>query len=149
MAKKTSPRDNSIGAQLYLAHTILKRKASDAIKAAGARVTLEQLAVLGVLANSEEPMNMSQLSQEAFKVNANITRIVDKIEQKGLAKVVAEISDTRSFKVHVTEEGKNEYTRMLPVLISNLKDCTKTITPDERKELLRIVKKIIVENSEE
>jgi DNA-binding MarR family transcriptional regulator len=144
---KTYQRDQSIGAQMYLAVTILKRKTSDAIKAAGAIVTLEQLAILGVLTNSEEPMNMSQLSREVFKVNANVTRIVDKLEKKGLAKRVAGLSDRRSFKIYVTEEGRNEYKRMEPILLNNLKDCTKTITPDERKELLRIVKKIIAENS--
>ena len=120
---------------------------SAALKKAGALVTIEQLAVRDILVSNEKPMTMSELSLGVFKVNANITRIVDKLEQKELVERFARKSDRRSLKVMATKKGELEFHRMLPIIMQTQREYGKTITDEEKKELLRIVKKIIDANT--
>ena len=80
---KNSPRENSIGAQMAIALQLMKRKNHQAIANAGLKITMEQLALLEVL-SSHGDMNMTELSHTVWKQNANVTRIVDKLERQQL-----------------------------------------------------------------
>lgn len=143
---KNSPRSQSIGAQMYIVVSIFKKRMSTAIARKTKEITLEQLGILEELA-VQGSMNMTQLSNALNKENTNITRLVDKLEKKQFLQRVSDPNDRRANIIQITESGKQLFKNLVPILVSELKEATATVTKDEYNEMLRILKKIIAENS--
>ena len=139
---KKSPRDKSIGAQMAIALQLMKRKNHRAINDAGYEITMEQLAVLEMLKTGGD-MNMTELSTAVWKQNANITRIVDKLENRKLVIRKAIKGDRRAYLVALTDDGKVLLEAVTPIVISTYKDMVSPITPEEEEITLRTIKKII------
>ncbi len=139
---KKSPRDTSIGAQMAIASQLMKRKHHQALTQAGYKITVEQLAVLEIL-HIHGDMNMSTLSKILWKQNANITRIVDKLENRKLVIRKAIKGDRRAYLVALTDDGKVLLEAVTPIVISTYKDMVSPITPEEEEITLRTIKKII------
>ena len=66
-------------------------------------------------------MNMSQLSTKTWKQNANITRIVDKLEKQKLLIRKAQPEDRRTNLISVTKEGKHIFKQTMPIIIETNK----------------------------
>ena len=139
---KPSPRDNSIGAQMAIALQLMKRKNHQAISNAGYDITMEQLAVLEML-NFSGDVNMTELSHAVWKQNANITRIVDKLEARQLVERKAVKGDRRANLVSLTGEGKQLFKSVIPIVYNVHKDAVSTISKEEEAITLSILKKII------
>lgn len=140
---KKSPRDKSIGAQMAIALQLMKRKNHQAIANSGYNITMEQLVVLEILITNGE-MNMTELSKTVWKQNANITRIVDKLEDRKLVERKAVLGDRRANMVCITNEGKQLFKNVIPLVIEVYKDATSTITKEEEAITLNTLKKIIL-----
>jgi MarR family 2-MHQ and catechol resistance regulon transcriptional repressor len=139
---KKSSRDKSIGAQMAIALQSMKRKNHQAIAGAGYKITMEQLVVLEIL-NSQGDMNMTELSNAVWKQNANITKIVDKLEKRELAVRKAVAGDRRANLVSITNEGKQLFNEVIPFVFEVYKDVVSCITEEEEAITLNTLKKII------
>ena len=140
-----TPRDNSIGAQMSIASTLLKRKMHAKIHGLKRNVTMEQLSVLEML-KFHGPQTMTDLARMTSKENAVITRMVDILEKNGFVKRKNKSGDRRAYIIHLTESGKNEFETIIPHVISELTEATSILTEEECNECLRIIKKIIKHN---
>jgi len=143
---KTSPRDGSLGAQMAIALQLMKRKNHQAISNAGYNITMEQLVVLEML-NFLGDVNMTELSHAVWKQNANITRIVDKLETRKLVKRKAVKGDRRANLVSITNVGKQLFKDVIPIVLDTYKDAVSTISKEEEAITLSIIKKIITQLS--
>ena len=139
---KKSSRDKSIGAQMAIALQLMKRKNHQAIAGAGYKITMEQLVVLEIL-NFQGDMNMTELSNAVWKQNANITKIVDKLEKRQLAVRKAVAGDRRANLVSITNEGKQLFNEVIPFVFEVYKDVVSCITEEEEAITLNTLKKII------
>lgn len=139
---KKTPRDNSIGAQMAIALQLMKRKNQQAIEKAGYKITMEQLVVLEILQSRGE-MNMTELSKAVWKQNANITRIVDKLEKQDLVRRKPVAGDRRAYMLCVTKKGKSLFINVIPEVIKVYRDVMSSITKEEEMITLRTLKKII------
>ena len=139
---KPKTRDKSIGAQMAIALQLMKRKNHKAILDIGHKITMEQLAILEELATNGE-MNMTQLADAIWKQNANITRMVDKLEGKELIARMPVAGDRRANLLVITEKGKQVFKEVLAVVIKKNKDTWSYITVEERELMLGITKKLI------
>jgi len=139
---KSSPRDNSLGAQMAIALQLMKRKNHQAISNAGYNITMEQLVVLEML-NFRGDVNMTELSNAVWKQNANITRIVDKLESRQLVERKAVKGDRRANLVSITNVGKQLFKDVIPIVLDTYKDAVSTISKEEEAITLSILKKII------
>jgi len=139
---KASPRENSLGAQMAIALQLMKRKNHQAINNAGYDITMEQLAILEML-NFSGDVNMTELSHAVWKQNANITRIVDKLEARQLVERKAVKGDRRANLVSLTDKGKQLFKNVIPIVIDVHKDAVSTISEEEEAITLSILKKII------
>jgi len=139
---KKSPRDKSIGAQMSIVLQLLKRKNHQAIAKSGYKITMEQLVVLEILTTSGD-MNMTELSKTVWKQNANITRIVDKLEMRKLVERKAVVGDRRANLVSITVNGKQLFNDVIPIVIDVYKDATSCITKEEESKTLDVLNKII------
>ena len=139
---KKTQKDVSIGAQMAIALQLMKRKTQQAILSTGHKISMEQLGILEELTINGE-MNMTQLSRAIWKQNANITRMVDKLEAKKLIqrKFIAE--DRRSILLSVTDNGKQVFKEILAVVIKSNNDTYSHISKEEQKITLQITSKLI------
>lgn len=139
---KKSIRDKSIGAQMAIALQLMKRKNHQAIAKTGHKITMEQLVVLEILKTNGD-MNMTELSKTVWKQNANITRIVDKLEKQELVRRNAVKGDRRANLVSITTKGEQLFKGVIPVVMEVYKDATSTITKEEEAITLNVLQKII------
>ncbi len=139
---KKSIRDKSIGAQMAIALQLMKRKNHQAIAKSGHKITMEQLVVLEILKTNGD-MNMTELSKTVWKQNANITRIVDKLEKRQLVVRKAVEGDRRAYLVSITDEGKLLFKNVIPIVIKVYKGFTSGISKEEEVITLRVLNKII------
>lgn len=140
---KKSPRDNSIGAQMAIALQLMKRKNHQAIANTGHKITMEQLVVLEIL-QANGTMNMTELSKSVWKQNANITRIVDKLEKEKLVERKAIATDRRANLINITDKGKIVFKEVIPLVMNVYKDAISVITKEEETVTLNTLKKIIM-----
>lgn len=139
---KKNPREKSIGAQMAIALQLMKRKNHQAIAKSGYKITMEQLSVLEILSNKGD-MNMTELSKTVWKQNANITRIVDKLEKQQLVERRAVEGDRRANLVSITDKGKQLFEKVIPIVINVYTDITSDISKEEETVTLRVLNKII------
>lgn len=137
-----TPREKSIGAQMAIALQLMKRKNHQAIVNSGYKITMEQLVVLEILSN-EGDMNMTELSKTVWKQNANITRIVDKLEKRQLVVRRAVEGDRRAYLVSITDDGKQLFKNVIPIVIDVYSDITSDISKEEKTVTLKVLNKII------
>lgn len=73
--------------------------------------TLPRFDVMSALARSPDGLKMSEISQMLRVSNGNITGIVDKLSEEGLALRVAVPGDRRANLVRLTPKGQNVFTQ--------------------------------------
>jgi len=102
-------------------------------------VTPEQWVVLNRL-SMDEGVCQRELASRIVKDQPNTTRILDKMEQKGLIRRNPDPHDRRAFQVFLTEKGKRLREELLPV-VQQLRDKSilrfSASEIDLLKELLR------------
>lgn len=139
---KKSPRDKSIGAYMMIALQLIKRNHYQAFKEAGYKITMEQLVILEML-HVNGDMNMTELSKNVWKQNANITRIVDKLEKMKFLERKPVEGDRRAILICITPEGSKHYKEVVPLVIRTYKDAISCITKEEEAYVLKVLNKII------
>ena len=139
---KESPRHKSIGAQMAIAQQLLKRNHHQALKEAGMKITMEQMVVLEML-HIHGDMNMTELSKSVWKQNANITRIVDKLEKlKFLVRKSVE-GDRRANLLSITPAGSTYFKNLIPIVQKTYAKATSCLTQKEQDDTLKVLKKLI------
>ena len=140
---KKGLRDKSIGAQMAIALQLIKRKNHQAIAKSGHKITMEQLAVLETLKNYGD-LNMTELSKTVWKQNANITRIVDKLEKQKLLERKPVVGDRRANLISLTSIGEKLFDDVIPVVLKEYKETVSVITKEEEEITLKVLQKIIL-----
>lgn len=140
---KKSPRDRSLGAQMAIVLQLMRRKNHEAMVNLGCKITMEQLVVLEIL-KTNGSMNMTELSKTVWKQNANITRIIDKLEKKKLVERRAVEGDRRANLISITTEGERIFKKAIPVVMDVYKDTISCITKEEETITINTLKKIII-----
>ena len=133
--------EQKIGLKLSRIGLLSKVFAIQTFNKFGYDITPEQFTVLMTL-KENNGMYQRQLANYTFKDRPNITRIVSILEQKGY--IFSQIaSDGRQVKkLFITEKGKEECERILPVVLNLWNTMVEKISEEEITYLLKIVDKI-------
>ncbi|MCL6295086.1 MarR family winged helix-turn-helix transcriptional regulator [Jejuia spongiicola] len=134
--------DNSAGYLINMTALLLKREFSSAIKNNKIDVTPEQWAILNRL-NENSNLTQKEVAKLTFKDNANITRMVDKLEKKGLVIRQSDSNDRRSWNLSITKKGIEIRDLVEPLAINILNNISKGISKKEMDSYNKISKKII------
>ncbi len=129
----------------YLTHIVgllLKREFTETIKKNDINITPEQWAVLNRL-KENSGITQKELAKASFKDATNITRIIDKLENKGLIHRKANPSDRRIWEVYITDQGIEVRDLIEPLAKAVLLRATKSIDDSEMEMYNSIAKKII------
>ena len=134
--------DQSAGYLINMTALLLKRELSSSIKSHNIDVTPEQWAILNRL-NERTGLTQKEVARLTFKDNANITRMVDKLEKKGLVIRRPDENDRRSWNLAITKKGIEIRNLVEPLAVNILNKISKGISEKEMNYYNDISKKII------
>jgi MarR family transcriptional regulator, 2-MHQ and catechol-resistance regulon repressor len=109
-------------------------------------ITEQQMTVLKILARN--PMQMNELGRELLVSSPTITSLIDRMEKKGIVKR-EDCKDRRKIKIQLTAEGKKLYQKAMEQYRELLQKSFNVLAPEEASELLRLLKKLKKEVSQE
>ncbi len=136
--------DRSAGYLINMTALLLKRELNSALKNNNIDVTTEQWAILNRL-NEKSGLTQKEVAKLTFKDNANITRIVDKLEKKDLVIRQTDANDRRTWKISITKKGKEVRDVIEPLAINILKKATHGLSKKD-VEMFNNTSKKIMEN---
>lgn len=99
--------------------------------------------VLVILYKSEnEEIYMSQIGDRMLLSNANITGLVDRLEEEAYVKRVRSIEDRRKIVVKITKKGIKCVEEIVEDYIVWSQNLMGTLTYQENKELIKLLNKL-------
>jgi MarR family 2-MHQ and catechol resistance regulon transcriptional repressor len=89
------------------------------------------------------PLPVNEIGKKVLLTSGSITVAVDRLESKGVVERRAHGTDRRAKVVHLTREGKTLITRIYAHHAADMERlASKSLTRDERKILMSLLKKI-------
>jgi DNA-binding MarR family transcriptional regulator len=130
--------DHGLGYRLGLVATRIKISLRRVFMAAGFDVTPEQWVVLFRL-HQRQGQSQSELGDRSVKDKTTITRILDRLEHKGLAQRRRDPLDRRSQRIFLTPGGEAALAALMPLVHRFAADTFEDIEPAERDTVLRVL----------
>ena len=103
-------------------------------------ITSSQFSVLDVLYTKGE-MRICELIEKVLSTSGNMTVVVKNMEKKGWLYRKGCSKDKRAFLVGLTDEGKKLFENLLPEHRKEIEETYGILSDEERRELIRILKK--------
>jgi DNA-binding MarR family transcriptional regulator len=104
-------------------------------------LTQPQFVAMRVVAKSGATP-MRKISDEMFVTPANLTGIIDRLENKGLIKRMARQGDRRATIIELTPEGRAAQERVASRYSRFMQDALQAFTKDEQKTLRYLLEKL-------
>lgn len=107
----------------------------------GIDISPEQLTVLSLLWKKDR-VTQQELCNITFKDKPNMTRLIDSLEKKGLAKRITDENDKRNNLILLTPEGKAIEEKAFLVANDTMREALVNVTPQELAIGQDLLKKI-------
>ena len=104
-------------------------------------LTAPQFGVLEALAHLG-PLKMCDIAHKYLTSGANITGVVDRLEEKGLVQRVMEAEDRRTYRIHLTEAGSRLIAEIFPAHAQTIEKMTGVLSENEKTTLIKLLKKL-------
>lgn len=137
-------RDLIVGV-IQLANLLTRRLAPVFEKS---KITPQQWAVLSVLAESDAPMTLAGLARKLLVSKQNMTGMVARLEQLGLAERSDDPNDLRSSRVQLSRRGRALVDKLRPAYGEWLGTLGKDVSERDMQSLTRTVDRLIAELEE-
>ena len=106
-------------------------------------VTPQQWAVLSVLATAEEPMTLAAVAREMLVSKQNMTGMIARLEQLGLAERGGDPHDLRSSRLELTRRGRAVVDKLRPAYEEWLSSLGSSLSQRDLQTLARSVNRLI------
>jgi len=110
-----------------------------------ARVTPQQWAVLSILADSDRAMTLAGIARKMLVSKQNMTGMMARLEQLGVAERSDDPHDLRSARVQLTRRGKTLVDRLRPVYDEWQAGLAAQVGDRELQALMRTVDRLIAD----
>ena len=140
----TTERDLIVGV-IQLANLLTRRLSPIFEKA---KITPQQWAVLSVLAESDAPMTLADIARKLLVSKQNMTGMVARLEQQGLAERGDDPNDLRSSRVQLSRRGRATVDKLRPAYEEWVKTLGKDVSERDMQSLTRTVDRLIAELEE-
>ena len=107
----------------------------------GIDISPEQLTVLSLLWKKDR-VTQQELCNITFKDKPNMTRLIDSLEKKGLAKRITDENDKRNNLILLTPDGKAIEEKAFLVANATMREALVNVTPQELAIGQDLLKKI-------
>ncbi len=87
-----------------------------------------------------EEMYMSKIGERMLLSNANITGLIDRLEEQSLVKRVRSKEDRRKIVIKITEKGINSVEKVMEDYIKWSKKLMEVLTVEENNQLIKLLK---------
>ncbi|MHB1407478.1 MAG: MarR family winged helix-turn-helix transcriptional regulator [Desulfitobacteriaceae bacterium] len=131
--------EQSLGFIISRTHAKMKNNLTKALKPYN--VTPEQWAVLNRLWE-QDGISQKELSEKSLKDQPTTTRILDKLEQRGLIRRQANPEDRRAFLIYLTNEGRDIRYPLINLARQALAQSLKGLSKEEQAELKNLLNRI-------
>ena len=108
-------------------------------------LSIVQIRLLGVLRDREP--NMNTLGRHLGLDKSSISGLVDRAQRRGLVIRTPSETDGRSFRVSITENGRQIAEKVSTSYAERIATLTETLTPQDRQILAQSANRIIVANA--
>ncbi|SKA78116.1 MarR family winged helix-turn-helix transcriptional regulator [Desulfobaculum bizertense] len=108
------------------------------LREAGIDVTSEQWALLCHLWE-QEGRSQKELAELSFKDTANITRMIDVLEGKGIVHREKDPADRRTYKIFLTPKGRALRGEIMPFVMDLADRAFSCLSDDDQRELVRML----------
>ena len=108
---------------------------------AGTGLNLSDFTIMEALLH-KGPLPINIIGKKVLLTSGSMTAAVNRLEKKELLQRMQDPSDQRRFYVHLTKKGRRVIQRAYEAHKNNLEKMTDALTPKERNELVRLLKKI-------
>ena len=88
------------------------------------------------------PLPINQIGEKVLLTSGSMTAAINRMENKGLVKRIQDPADGRCFYVHLTRKGRQKIRTAYAKHEKNLEKIAGVLSEKERKELVRLLKKI-------
>lgn len=88
------------------------------------------------------PLHVNTIGKKVLLTSGSMTAAVNRLEKKGFVKRLQDPSDRRYFYVHLTKSGRKIISQAYEKHKLNLEKIVEVLTPKERAELVRLLRKI-------
>ena len=88
------------------------------------------------------PRPINAIGEKVLLTSGSMTAAANRLEKKGLVQRVQDASDGRCFHIHLTSQGLDVIRKAYAVHERNLEKIAAVLTSEERRELVRLLKKI-------
>lgn len=102
-------------------------------------LSLSKFNVLARLAETEEPMPLSQLADRCSCVRSNMTQLMDRLEAERLVERVADPSDRRSVRAVLTDLGRERHAEALKRVGETEREVFAALEEPDRQALSRLL----------
>ena len=114
---------------------------ADFFMANGINLTKVQMITLRILSqNDGQPQN--NLAFITNRDKASLTRLITTMENKGFVRRVASDADRRVKHIFITDKGKTELARAIPVIKQAIDVIETDLTEEERRVTMKVLEKI-------
>jgi len=108
-------------------------------------LSIVQIRLLGVLRDREP--NMHSLGRHLGLDKSSISGLVDRAQRRGLVTRTPSETDGRSFRVSITESGRQVVEKVSTSYTERIETLTETLTPHDRQLLAQYANRIVVANA--
>lgn len=107
----------------------------------GTGLQLSEFTIMEVLLH-KGPLPINAIGEKVLLTSGSMTAAINRLEKKGFVRRIQDTSDGRFFHVHLTEMGRLVIRKAFEKHAANLEHVSAALSPDERDELVRLLKKI-------
>lgn len=132
---------DNVGTLLDRTTRLMKAHFQRTFKDAGVDITPEQWVLLDRLHQSGA-VSQTDLANGTFKDAPTVSRIIDKLAQKGMAARNRFPNDRRRYQVDLTEKGKKIHDLLSPLVKDLRVQAWSGMTEDDYHELVRLLAQI-------
>jgi DNA-binding MarR family transcriptional regulator len=135
-------------AATHLLHTalLLKADVEERLQRETGMLLADNEALLN-LAAAETPLRMSEIADRLVLSRGGATKVIDRLEQDGLARRSQDPDDRRALIVEITPEGRDMLETTRAVVDAALTELwAQHLTDDEAEQMLAVVDKIRRQN---
>ena len=113
----------------------------DRASIAGTGLNASDFGILEALLH-KGPLPINTIGRKVLLTSGSMTAAVNRLADKGLVERIPDPADGRSFRLHLTDSGFRLIDAAYEKHARNLEKIADMLTPEERRELVRLLKKI-------
>lgn len=88
------------------------------------------------------PMQSGELGQKILKTSGNMTMVIDHLEKRGLVRRQRRDDDRRCVDIHLTKDGRDLITAILPAHVSGVVQTFTVLEAEEQNQLAALCRKL-------